>query len=169
MLPSLSKSVSSLLLLLLHPVRAIALTFGINASATMGDGFLMIRTMTRLAVVSQEMVKIAEIEGQLRMLQENTQKNIEELKEFKEEVRKNSWDTNVIMVELRFLMMKHLAEKSKEARSSSEGGNRASQAVSGNDKVVLLAQNQSTQAKVKGNLGFQPVFPSITSLFNDIT
>lgn len=69
------------------------------------------------------MVRIAELEEQVRMLQESTQKN-GELKEFKEEVRKNFQNTNAILDELRALMIKHVAKKGKEAESSSEGGSR---------------------------------------------
>lgn len=77
------------------------------------------------------MVKIAELEEQLRMLQENTQKH----SEFKDEVMKNSWDTNVILDELRPLMIKHVVEKGKEVGSYSEGGNKASQSVSENSST----------------------------------
>lgn len=46
--------------------------------------------MTQSAVVSQEMVRITELEEQVRMLQVLTRKNGVEFKEFKEEVRENS-------------------------------------------------------------------------------
>lgn len=46
------------------------------------------------------MVRIAELEEQVKMLQELTEKNIKELKDFKEEVRKNSQNANVILDEL---------------------------------------------------------------------
>lgn len=57
-------------------------------------------TIVRSTVVSQEMVRIAELEEQVKMLQELTEKNIKELKDFKEEVRKNSQNANVILDEL---------------------------------------------------------------------
>lgn len=99
------------------------------------------------------------------MLQENTQKH----SEFKDEVRKNSWDTNVILDELRPLMIKHVVEKGKEVGSYSEGGNKASQSVSENDKEMSMNQNQITPACDKGIPGSQPVFPFINPLSNDVT
>lgn len=62
------------------------------------------------------MVRIAELEEQVKMLQELTEKNIKELKDFKEEVRKNSQNANVILDELWALMIKHVAKKGKEPR-----------------------------------------------------
>ncbi|KAG8639568.1 hypothetical protein MANES_14G155101v8 [Manihot esculenta] len=95
------------------------------------------------------------------MLQELTQKNGEEFKEFKE-VRKNFQHTNAVLDELRALMIKHVTRKGKEIGSSSEGGsrseNRILQSNSMDSKGMLSNQkeNQPMPAKDKGILGTLP-------------
>ncbi|KAG8637866.1 hypothetical protein MANES_15G173066v8 [Manihot esculenta] len=118
--------------------------------------------MTRSVVVSQELVQIAELEEQVQMLLESTQKNGEEFKEFKEEVRKNSQHTNTILDELRALMIEHVARKGKETGSSSEGGSRSKNRIlqldSMDSKGMLSNQkeNQPMPANDKGILGTLP-------------
>ncbi|KAG8640798.1 hypothetical protein MANES_13G083516v8 [Manihot esculenta] len=89
------------------------------------------------------MVRIAELEEQVKMLQELTEKNIKELKDFKEEVRKNSQNAN-------------------EAGSSNESGskteNRVPQSASVDNRGQLSNQkeNQPIPAQDKGSLGTLP-------------
>lgn len=110
--------------------------------------------MTRSAIISQEMVRIEEIEEQLRELQEMTQRNSGESKDLKEEVRKNSkcaQDNNVIQKELRSYMVSMRAEKlakkkNKEAGSSSEEGigpgNHVNPSINQGDDRGLLPKSQ---------------------------
>ncbi|KAG8653475.1 hypothetical protein MANES_05G025750v8 [Manihot esculenta] len=104
--------------------------------------------MTRSAVVSQEMIQIAELEEQVRKLQESTQKNGEEFKEFKEEVRKNSQHTNTALDELQAIMIKHVAGKGMETGSSTEGRSRSKNRILRSDsmgsKGMLSNQNRES-------------------------
>lgn len=71
------------------------------------------------------------------------------MKDFKEEVGKNSKDTSGILEELRSLMFRHVVEKGKEVGSSSEGGNKVENRVSQSNSV----SSKANQAKNKGILG----------------